>query len=35
METLEISAEKAIEREEKLKEKIFTIQNKVRALTDF
>ena len=35
MKTLEMSAEKAVEREEKLKEKIFSIQNKVRALTDF
>ena len=30
MKTLEKSAEKAVEREEKLKEKIFSIQNKVR-----
>ena len=30
MKTLEMSAEKAVEREEKLKEKIFSIQNKVR-----
>ena len=29
MKTLEKSAEKAVEREEKLKEKIFSIQNKV------
>ena len=30
MKTLEMSAEKAVEREEKLKEKIFSIQNKVK-----
>ena len=34
MKTLEMSAEKAVEREEKLKEKIFSIQNKVRLTID-
>ena len=33
MKTLEKSAEKAVEREEKLKEKIFSIQNKVNKIT--
>ena len=33
MKTLEKSAEKAVEREEKLKEKIFSIQNKVNEIT--